>query len=73
MSDKQELVVCRTPQGVRGLKWNHRSDEKEITGRTPQGVRGLKLKSGKEARVLQGSRTPQGVRGLKSLILSSPF
>ena len=59
------MYTSRTPQGVRGLKWEHYDSVTRCTGRTPQGVRGLKSvlrrTGGKN-----GGRTPQGVRGLKS-------
>ena len=33
---------CRTPQGVRGLKYMYAVEERKAKSRTPQGVRGLK-------------------------------
>ena len=35
-------LLCRTPQGVRGLKLPHTSAATVSARRTPQGVRGLK-------------------------------
>ena len=37
-------VCCRTPRGVRGLKYPSRLENKNAAGRTPRGVRGLKYK-----------------------------
>ena len=36
-------VCCRTPRGVRGLKYYHVVSVHLSAGRTPRGVRGLKL------------------------------
>ena len=36
------LILCRTPRGVRGLKFRSGLMELAETGRTPRGVRGLK-------------------------------
>ena len=36
-------VCCRTPRGVRGLKFLSEDDAGNYTRRTPRGVRGLKL------------------------------
>ena len=55
---------CRTPQGVRGLKYVQSARVDQQPGRTPQGVRGLKYKSQLRYYV-NARRTPQGVRGLK--------
>ena len=54
----------RTPQGVRGLKYDALFIADLLYGRTPQGVRGLKCKSPCRSRA-RLRRTPQGVRGLK--------
>ena len=55
----------RTPQGVRGLKFDGAAKIVSPAGsRTPQGVRGLKSISFLAVRPLY-CRTPQGVRGLK--------
>ena len=56
---------CRTPQGVRGLKFVPIWLNLDKTWcRTPQGVRGLKSPAFCTHRNRPG-RTPQGVRGLK--------
>ena len=36
-------VCCRTPRGVRGLKYNESVGPEGQRGRTPRGVRGLKF------------------------------
>ena len=59
-----ERFMCRTPQGVRGLKPVRSTSHCNGARRTPQGVRGLKLITHLIASMTQG-RTPQGVRGLK--------
>ena len=57
-------VCCRTPRGVRGLKFTCSAELNSACGRTPRGVRGLKFYIlGKF--MLTNSRTPRGVRGLK--------
>ena len=57
---------CRTPQGVRGLKYSSATvRSKTFEGRTPQGVRGLKSEPLTQPQHLKERRTPQGVRGLK--------
>ena len=35
-------VCCRTPRGVRGLKWKNQGERFAFCRRTPRGVRGLK-------------------------------
>ena len=55
----------RTPQGVRGLKFEHSPRVVvQTAGRTPQGVRGLKYLLRRVGAIIS-CRTPQGVRGLK--------
>ena len=47
------MYTSRTPQGVRGLKWEHYDSVTRCTGRTPQGVRGLKSRfNGRFARAV---------------------
>ena len=61
------VFCCRTPHGVRGLKFNDYLDrELEDERRTPHGVRGLKLPNGWLFTSRIQRRTPHGVRGLKS-------
>ena len=36
-------VCCRTPRGVRGLKFGESSERISESSRTPRGVRGLKF------------------------------
>ena len=55
----------RTPQGVRGLKFQVYLKRYHYPCRTPQGVRGLKYLAGQGLALLDDRRTPQGVRGLK--------
>ena len=56
---------CRTPHGVRGLKYlcDLVEDFASIR-RTPHGVRGLKY-AGFPVECFDDGRTPHGVRGLK--------
>ena len=59
-------VCCRTPRGVRGLKYGDFIKSFVEHGRTPRGVRGLKcLCPAIELPAL--GRTPRGVRGLKCI------
>ena len=57
-------VCCRTPRGVRGLKFPMQIPGVEGRGRTPRGVRGLKFAIAAVMEELP-RRTPRGVRGLK--------
>ena len=57
-------VCCRTPRGVRGLKYWRCMGAGGPKGRTPRGVRGLKFRSCFRGRQ-RIRRTPRGVRGLK--------
>ena len=59
------LGLCRTPHGVRGLKWYARIYYDEFASRTPHGVRGLKYKLPPPLCHPRRRRTPRGVRGLK--------
>ena len=43
MMKKIQHVCCRTPSGVRGLKYDLLPLTKKDIGRTPSGVRGLKF------------------------------
>ena len=38
------LADCRTPHGVRGLKFNPHPRHNQVFRRTPHGVRGLKFR-----------------------------
>ena len=58
------LQVCRTPSGVRGLKFDFFHCLCLLFCRTPSGVRGLKWQSQHTVRACR-RRTPSGVRGLK--------
>ena len=58
-------VCCRTPRGVRGLKFSVTGGSGAAVSRTPRGVRGLKFYSPEFDRFGVMSRTPRGVRGLK--------
>ena len=58
-------VCCRTPRGVRGLKYHvYVNLLQTLLRRTPRGVRGLKFLLLVQMLYING-RTPRGVRGLK--------
>ena len=65
-------VCCRTPRGVRGLKFVEFLDLKGHARRTPRGVRGLKFSLTGKGKILVICRTPRGVRGLKSISAPRP-
>ena len=56
---------CRTPQGVRGLKFRLRAERQEIAKSHPARGAWIEIEKlgGKSAS--EFGRTPQGVRGLK--------
>ena len=58
---------CRTPPGVRGLKYQGKTEFTNQYCRTPPGVRGLKYGKINVAVNGKAGRTPPGVRGLKYL------
>ena len=68
---KTTKTLCRTPQGVRGLKYAVDEHTPPQVRRTPQGVRGLKYSPLFPLGEIVARRTPQGVRGLKSAGLDS--
>ena len=59
-------VCCRTPRGVRGLKFRRSAGWVLRRSRTPRGVRGLKYAVSTAEAAIAARRTPRGVRGLKS-------
>ena len=61
-----QLLGCRTPHGVRGLKCGVTQMGHALTPcRTPHGVRGLKSVRIDTVYSHKPRRTPHGVRGLK--------
>ena len=54
-------VCCRTPRGVRGLKFEHwHQNTTTIQGRTPRGVRGLKYTVNKISKKIHLSHPSRG-------------
>ena len=63
--DLEKMMGCRTPHGVRGLKFVLTERKTRQESRTPHGVRGLKCQCVGSKHLHLLSRTPHGVRGLK--------